>query len=61
MYKTVVRPPIMYGDETWAVKKAQENKLNIVEVRMCGVTKLHRISNERGCEGERTNNLRAVK
>ena len=51
----------MYGDETWAVKKAQENKLNIVEVRMCGVTKLHRISNERGCEGERTNNLRAVK
>ena len=24
VYKIVVRPAMMYGDETWAVKKAQE-------------------------------------
>ena len=24
LYKTVVRPAMMYGAETWAVKKAQE-------------------------------------
>ena len=29
VYKTVVRPGIMYGAETWAVKKAQEKKLGV--------------------------------
>ena len=41
----------MYGVETWAVKKAQEKKLDIAEMRMLrwmsGVTKLDRIRNER--------------
>ena len=41
----------MYGAETWAVKKAQEKKLDVAEIRMlrwmCGVTKLDRIRNER--------------
>ena len=27
-YKTVVRPAMMYGAETWAVKKAQEKKFS---------------------------------
>ena len=49
--KTVVRPAMMYGTETWAVKKAQEKKLNVAEMRvlrwMSGVTKLGRIRNER--------------
>ena len=39
----------MYGDETWAVKKAQEKKLDVAEMRMLrwsGVTKLDRIRNE---------------
>ena len=27
VYKTVVRPAMMYGAETWTVKKAQEKKL----------------------------------
>ena len=51
IYKTVVRPAMMYGAETWAVKKAQEKKLDVAEIRMLrwmsGVTKLDRIRNER--------------
>ena len=51
VYKTVVRPAMMYRAETWAVKKAQEKKLDVAEMRMLrwmsGVTKLDRIRNER--------------
>ena len=51
VYKTVVRPATMFGAETWAVKKAQEKKSDMVEMRMLrwvsGVTKLDRIRNER--------------
>ena len=40
-----------YSAETWAVKKAQEKKLDVAEMRMLrwmsGVTKLVRIRNER--------------
>ena len=50
VYKMVVRPAMMYAAETWAVKKAQEMKLEVVEMRMLrwmsGVTKLDRIRNE---------------
>ena len=41
---------MMYGAETWAVKKAQEKKLDVAEMRMLrwmsGVTKLDRIRNK---------------
>ncbi len=51
VYKTVVRPAMMYGAKTWAVKKAQEKKLDVAEMRMLKwisrVTKLDRIRNER--------------
>ena len=51
VYRTVVRPALMYGAETWALKKAQEKKLEVAEMRMlrwmCGVTKLDKIINER--------------
>ena len=51
VYKTVVRPAMMYGAETSAVKKAQEKKLVVAEIRMLtwmsGVTKLDRIRNDR--------------
>ena len=33
-YKTVVRPAVVYGAETWALKKAQEKKLEIAEIGM---------------------------
>ena len=29
VYRTVVRPALMYGAETWALKKAQEKKLEV--------------------------------
>ncbi len=55
VYKTVVRPAMMYGAETWAVKKAHEKKLDVAEMRMLrwmsGVTKMDRIRNERIIEG----------
>ena len=51
VYKTVVRPAMMYGADTWAVNKAQEKKLDVAEMGMLrwlsGVTKLDRIRNER--------------
>ena len=33
VYRTVVRPAMMYGAETWAVKKAQKKKLDVAETR----------------------------
>ena len=51
IYKTLVRPAMVYGAETWAVKKAHEKKLDVAVMRMLrwmsGVTKLDRIRNER--------------
>ena len=56
VYNTVLRPAMMCGAETWAVKKTQEKKLDVAEMRMLrwmsGVTKLDRIRNERN-EGGR--------
>ena len=34
VYKTFVRPAVVYGAETWIVKKAQEKKLDVSEMRM---------------------------
>ena len=40
----------MYGTEAWVVKKVQEKRLDVVELRMlrwiCGVARLDRIRNE---------------
>ena len=30
VYRTVVIPALMYGAETWALKKAQEKKLEVL-------------------------------
>ena len=42
---------MMYGADTWTVKKAQEKKLDVAEMRMLrwmsGVTKLGRIRNDK--------------
>ena len=44
-------PILVYGAETWALKKAQEMKLEVAEMQMlrwmCGVTKLDKVRNER--------------
>ena len=51
VYKKVVRPAMMYGAETWSVKKAQEKQLDVAEMRMLRwmsrVTNPDRIRNER--------------
>ncbi|KAI5746693.1 hypothetical protein M8J77_006372 [Diaphorina citri] len=50
IHKTVVRPAMMYGAETWALKKVHEKRLEVAEMRMlrwsCGVTRMDRIRNE---------------
>ena len=42
-YKTVVRPALLYGAETWATTRGQEARLEVNEMRllrwMCGVTR----------------------
>ena len=42
VYKTVVRPALFYGAETWATTRGQEARLEVNEMRMlrwmCGVT-----------------------
>ena len=42
VYKTVVRPVMLYGAETWATTRGQEARLEVNEMRMlrwmCGVT-----------------------
>ena len=50
-YKTFVSPVMMYGADTFAVKREQEKKLDVPEMRMlrlmCIIAKLGRIRNER--------------
>ncbi len=50
VYKTAVRPSLLYGSETWPLKKVQEKKVNVAEMRMlrwmCGVTRKDKIRNE---------------
>ena len=50
VYKTVVRPALLYGAETWATIRGQEARLEVNEMRMlrwmCGVTRTDNIRNE---------------
>ncbi|KAJ8710705.1 hypothetical protein PYW08_009220 [Mythimna loreyi] len=50
IYKSVIRPVILYGSECWAVKKTDEKRLHVAEMRMlrwmCGVTRMDKVRNE---------------
>ena len=50
VYRTVVRPALLYGAETWATTRGQEARLEVNEMRMlrwmCGVTRRDKIRNE---------------
>lgn len=49
LYRTVIKPAMLYGMECWLVKKTQERKMEIAEMRMlrwsCGRSLTHRIPN----------------
>ncbi|KAK9070519.1 hypothetical protein SSX86_010921 [Deinandra increscens subsp. villosa] len=49
-YKVVVRSAMLYGSESWAIKKTQVRKLEVAEMRMLrwmsGHTRLDKIRNE---------------
>ncbi|KAG7296805.1 hypothetical protein JYU34_020747 [Plutella xylostella] len=50
IYKTVVRPALMYGSECWTMKKAHEQQMHVAEMKMLrwagGVTRLDKVRNE---------------
>src|SRR6201996_2815769 len=50
VYKSMIRPALMYGTETWAIKKAEERKMQTIEMRMLrwiiGKTRKNRVRNE---------------
>ncbi|KAK3513060.1 hypothetical protein QTP70_000945 [Hemibagrus guttatus] len=50
VYRTVVRPAMLYGLETGSLRKTQESELEVAELKMLrfslGVTRLDRIRNE---------------
>ena len=50
VYKTMVRPALLYGAETWATTMGQEARLEVNEMRMlrwmCGVTTRDNIRNQ---------------
>jgi hypothetical protein len=49
IYKTIIRPVVLYGSECWATK-VRESRLHVTEMRMfiwiCVVTRVDRIRNE---------------
>ena len=49
IYRTVVRPALMYGSECWAPTRKHEQMIHTTEIRMlrwtCGVTRLDKIPN----------------
>ena len=47
VFKSLVRPALLYGSETWPIKKAQENKLDVAEMKMLrlGVTRSDKVRN----------------
>jgi len=49
LYERIVVPTVMYGSETWGMKREEKNKLDVSEMQclrsMCGVTRWNRLRN----------------
>ena len=54
VYKNIIRPVLMYGSETWALRKAEVNLLERTEMRM-----LSRMMGMKSIENIRTEEIRA--
>ena len=56
VYKTVVRPALLYGAETWAPTREQEARLEVNEMSMlrcmCGVTRSDNTRKEHTIQGQ---------
>ena len=50
IYKSVIRPVVLYGSDCWAVTKMDEKRLHEAEMRilrwMCGMTRMDKARNE---------------
>ena len=49
IHRLVVRPAVMYGSETWPMRRRWEDRLDVTEMRMlrfsCGLTRLDKVRN----------------
>ena len=60
LYERIVVPTVMYGSETWGMRREERNKLDVSEMQClrsrCGVTRWNRMRNvavrESGCKRE---------
>jgi hypothetical protein len=50
VFKVAIKPAMTYSAETWAIKKTQEMRINVAEMKMlrfaCGHTRLYKIENK---------------
>ena len=46
VYKTVIKPAMTYGAECWAVRKKDENRLQVAEMRMLRKTRKDHVRNQ---------------
>ena len=50
VYKTIIRPVLMYGRETWALRMAEQNWLERTEMRMLrwmiGIKRIEKVRTE---------------
>ena len=50
LYESIIVPTVMYGGESWGLRKKEEGRLNVMEMNclrnMCGVSRRERVRNE---------------
>jgi hypothetical protein len=46
IYKTIIRPVVLYGSKRWATKVRDDRRMHVTAMRMWEVTRIDRIRNE---------------